>query len=241
MLFTLLLACNTAPNIEGIWAILLPAADGATCQATITHNFLNGEVPDEVQEESAWQTSSDTTTSQGLLLVDIVASSRKGATLVQGDRLFPGSRTDEGAWVFNWMGSQTQTDVQSHELGYDYVYDRVDETETTYSLVFDSDILTGTFSATQWADEEWYESDTWPESAVEAGDTGDIPASSWLVHVDGGTVSNTRIESDCTTNDCVLAVTNDCGEDRSITGFRTGYEADDAYDHLAQTGQDQGT
>ena len=34
----------------------------------------------------------------------------------------------------------------------------------------------GTFANTQWADQEWKESDTWPESAVEAGETGDMVA-----------------------------------------------------------------
>ena len=241
MLLTLLAACNSANSIEGIWAILLPAAGGATCQATVTHNFLKGEVPAEVEEESAWQTGSETESSESLLLVDIVGSTRKSATLVQGNQLLPGTKNEDGAWVFTWTGSEIETDTKKHDLGYDYVHDRVDESYTTLTLVFDRDILTGTWSESAWTDEEWNEADSWPETITEVGESGIIPASTWLNHIDGATVTNTRVEADCVTNDCVLQVTNDCGEDRAINGFRTGYRDDDAYDHLQGTGQPEGT
>ena len=242
MLISLFLACNTGSGIEGVWALLVPPSVGESCQQTVTHNFLKGSLPTEVEEQSDWQTDSDEDASGSLVLVQIMGSSRKGATLVLGDRLYPGQRGEGGVWTFDWTGSETDTETRDHALGYAYTYDRVQDDSTAMTLSFDGDILTGTWEASSFDDREWGETDSWPDTITEVGETGSVPSGDYLVSVDDGSaVTNARGSAEWTTTECVLNVTVDCSESRELNGFRTGYRDDDAYDHLAGTGQPEGT
>lgn len=248
MTLLLTLACAKAKDIDGIWAISIPAVTSAeeTCSDSVEHNFTEAYIPDDDEEVTgAWSDETELDQSDSLVLVQITRQSKTEAVLLQGARTYLGTEAD-GKWTFVWSGTEDEATTRTHVDGYDYTATTHTEVVTTITLTKEGDGIKGTWSSETVTDGEWAESDAWSEEITEVAERGQLPSNAYLV-VDvaggGGTrpAENERDRAECSGTNCELSVTTSCSRDREYTGFITGYETEEAYGHLVNAGQPAGT
>ena len=239
----LLTACAGSKDVDGIWAMVIPAAVEADCSESISHNFTDAYVPDEDDDEDLpFTTETESESSEALQLVQIIRHSKKEATLVRGTRAYPGTITD-GKWTFEWEGNAIDTVTQTHQDGYDFASDEDVTTTTTVTLLKDGDVISGTWTGVVHTVGGYTETDAWSSEITEIGDRGQLPSADYLVTDVTGTerpAENERDFAECSGSECELDLDITCTSERSYTGWRTGYEDEDAYGHLGAAGQPAG-
>lgn len=244
-MFPLLLACAGSKDIDGIWAIVIAPTPDPECSESISHNFTDGFVQDEDDESTApFEADQDTEQSDALQLIQITRHSKREATMLRASRAYPGELGEGGGWNFEWEGNEVTTITQTHRDGYDYAAD-IDVTLTTsVTLRKDGDTISGLWTTTTHTVSGYTETDAWSAEITEIGEKGQIPSSQYLVRDAGGTirpVDNERDFAECSGTECELDLDITCGTDREYTGYRTGYEEEDAYGHLGNAGQPAGS
>lgn len=253
---SLLGACGG--SIDGIWMLYIPASDiGASeCEESVTHNFSDGyQLETEEDDIGPWTSDSENTQSDGLSFVQIVQSGGKSAVLISGSNAYPGTK-ESGVWTFEWEGSEDETSTMTHELGYAYTSDSTSTSTYTLALTLKGGNAEGSITSASASDAEYTESDRWGEQTSPVVESvGQIPSDMYLVH-DGfdfdkktgeqtpfteRQLQNSRDDYECTSDPCELSVTSTCASDNDVTGSRTGFADDDAYDHMASVSQRSGT
>ena len=253
---SLLGACGG--GIDGIWMLYIPATDvgESECEETLTHNFSNGYTLEEEDDDfSPWTSESESTQSDGLNFVQIVQSGGKEAVLISGSDAYPGTK-EAGVWVFEWEGSEDTTNDMTHELGYAYAEDSNSSSTYTLSLTLKGGNATGSITSASSSVADYTESDRWGEQTAPVVESvGQIPSEMYLVY-DGfdfdkktgeqtpftaRQLQNTRDSYECTADPCELSVSSSCSSDSDVTGTRTGFADDDAYDYMSSVNQRSGT
>lgn len=244
-----LFTCGCLGGPWGVWLLEVPyvSEDAEECTEEVTHNFTGATVVEEEEDDGDYTSETTSDRSSSLLFVQIETNSKGEAILVANGEVYPGTETDSGGWVFEWVGteSNTQEDTYTSEYAYTAVTDA--QETAAYSLTFEGKSLSGTLDSTSLLDAAYTETDTWSEDAsMFIGTQGDIPAATYL-EVEGegprgGTspASNAYDAEDCDDSSCELTVTSDCYTTRQVTGTLTGY-TDESYDAVEDNQQRSGT
>jgi hypothetical protein len=226
-----LLGCNAeATDIEGIWALMLPNLQDVEedCSEAISHNFTEGQVPEEDDEiETRFDEEIETTRSDQMTLVQIVRSdvNKDEAMLFAGARAYPGKETDKGSWLFTWEGSEITDRTQTHVDGYEYT-ELIDEARVASIRVNVS-------------------KDAWSEEITEIDANGQMPSSTYLVvEIGSGSLTplfNSRDRADCDGDACELELDISCTNEREFSAIKTGFDDETVYEDVAGAGQQAGT
>lgn len=227
-----------AASIEGVWALKLPVnTDGDACDEKLSHNFT------DVEENTADTGSSDWTEDisyDGSPAVELVAieQTSTGATLIWGGGVYPGTKNGE-AWSFSWDTTGTYSDVRSLDE-YSYSQSSDETTSVTYNFTFKGNDLTGKAVIDSESTTAYAETDEWSKKLQDqVGATGQIPASSYL-STKKGPARNAGSAADCEDEDCKLSITTTCSGSGEFTGFRTGFDANEATDGILAADQSAG-
>ncbi|HJN73949.1 MAG TPA: hypothetical protein QGF58_08465 [Myxococcota bacterium] len=243
-MFIFLIACAGSKDIDGIWAILIPGAVEADCSESISHNFTDAFVPDDDEDsDQPFVSEQETESSEAMQLIQITRHSKREATLIKGTRAYPGSLGDNGAWKFEWGGNDITTTTQTHQDGYDYTADEDVTTTTTIRLTKNKETVGGTWTGVTHTIAGYTETDAWSSEITEVGDRGQIPSALYLItDVTGAErpAENERDFAECSGSDCELDLDITCTSEREYSGWRTGYDDEDAYGHLGAVGQPAG-
>ncbi len=246
MTLLLAMACAGAKDIDGIWAISIPAVTSAEeeCSDSISHNFTEAYIPEDEETTDTWTDESEISESAALQLVQITRQSKDEAEMLVGARTYVGT-LKEGTWTFTWDGSDDTATTQSHVDGYDYTAELHTETVTTIRLTKEGDTIKGSWASEMLTQGVWAESDAWSEEITEVSERGNMPSSLYLmIDVPGSgprPADNERDRAECSGTNCELEVTSTCTRTRDYTGFITGYDTEEAYGHLTTAGQPAGS
>jgi hypothetical protein len=199
-------------GIEGIWAFAFPVDTSAqSCEDTIDENFKEYDVPEgEIQDTGGvgLEYEEDYTGSPYVVMAAIEQVGGE-ANLVFGGNIYPGVK-DGGSWAFSWETSGKAT---------------------TFTLTIKGNDLTGIAEGTSRSTVAYVEADEWgPSAQDQVGSGGDIPAGNYLVNADGDNARNRAEEAECTGGDCELKITSTCKGDMDFTGWRSGFDVNDAGD-----------
>ncbi len=246
-----LLGCNgEATDVEGIWALMVPNLQDIEedCSESVSHNFTDGQVPDDDDEiETRFSDEVDTTRSDELVLVQVVRSdvNKDEALLVSGARIYPGKEVDKGAWVFEWEGQEVTERVQSHADGYDYT-ELIDEARvSTIRLNLSKDGSSGTWTEETVTAASYTETDAWSEEITEVSADGQMPSSKYLVvEIGAGSLvplTNSRDRADCGGTACELDLDISCVNEREYSAMKTGYDDETVYENVSGAGQQAGS
>ncbi len=243
--FPLALLLSGCSAFSGLWLFEFetPSDDNEECTDSVGHNFTGATVVDD--DGTGSYTSERTTVYSNSLVFGRLQGNGGGqATLVLADEVYPGTDMGDGRWVFQWIGTAVITQLDSHELGYDYSEDRDAETTETLTLTFAGDTVTGDVESQAVSFRDYSESDQWNEDvALDVGDRGQIPSNVYL-EVDNKGMMNPAFNewdvSECSDANCTLTVDSDCTTSWSVTGYRTNFGEDD-YDAVQGAGQEPGT
>lgn len=243
-MYLFLIACSGSKDIDGIWAMVLPTVPEADCSESVSHNYTDAYVPDEDDDtDLPFVSEADSEESEALQLVQITRHTKKEATLVRGTRAYPGTLGEGGKWTFEWVGNEITSTTQTHQDGYDFASDEDVTTTTTITLTKDKESVVGTWTATTDTVAGYTESDAWSSEITEVGERGQIPSALYLETDVTGTArpaENERDFAECSGDDCELDLVISCSTEREYSGWRTGYEDEDAYAHLGAAGQPSG-
>jgi hypothetical protein len=233
-------ACSSDPT--GIWLVTLtPDAEGVQCSETITENFIRGHEPDESTSES-WTTEESQSFAQELAFVEILETLDQESVLVWGDEAWPGV-WNAAYWEFTWSDNTDESSSLTHEGGYSYSQSGSESTVDTIDWTTDKDTALGELLTTSTIQTVWEESDIWNESvASEIGQTGSIPAASFLVELLPGAetetaVSNAYSSPECESNPCRIQLDSTCTQLWTFTAVRTQPPSESGYVDLAGSGQ----
>jgi hypothetical protein len=233
MIFRLLAGCATDPSGTWLFTVEVTEAASDACTTTVTHNMVDAHEPASVEADPAWTATTERSGSPRLVLGRVAVDGLTGVLIV-GDRVFPGSGTEAGAWTFAWTTSSAISESESHSSGYVLRHEAESEVTERVAGTFTEDAFSGTWESTSAATEHWNESDTWSvEAGASVGQHGDAPTVTYLVFDDeaseSGTVpaENSREILDCTDSECVLDVSTACVGAPAATGARTSLEGDD--------------
>jgi hypothetical protein len=238
--------------------LYIPASElgDSECDESITHNFSDGYILETEDDEiGPWTDDSESTESDGLSFVQIVQSSGKSAVLIAGSNAYPGIK-ESGVWTFEWEGAADNDTTMAHELGYAYTEVSTSTSTYTLALTLKGGNASGSITSASSTDADYTESDRWGEQTSPVVDSvGQIPSSLYLVHdgfdFDKGTgeqapfteraLQNSREDYECTSDPCELSVSSTCSSDDDVSGTRTGFVDDDAFDYMATVNQRSGT
>jgi hypothetical protein len=219
-------------GIEGIWAFAFPVDTSAqSCEDNIDENFKEYDVPEgEIQDTGGvgLEYEEDYTGSPYVMMAAIEQVGGE-ANLIFGGNIYPGVK-DGGSWAFSWETSGKGTTKASFD---DYSYRSTSESSstTTFTLTIKGNDLTGIAEGTSRSTVAYVEADEWGSSAQDqVGSGGDIPAGNYLVNADGDNARNRAEEAECTGGDCELKITSTCKGDMDFTGWRSGFDVNDAGD-----------
>jgi hypothetical protein len=246
-----LLGCNAeATDIEGIWALMLPNLQDVEedCSEAISHNFTEGQVPEEDDEiETRFDEEIETTRSDQMTLVQIVRSdvNKDEAMLFAGARAYPGKETDKGSWLFTWEGSEITDRTQTHVDGYEYT-ELIDEARVASIRVnVSKDGTKGTWTEETVTAATYTETDAWSEEITEIDANGQMPSSTYLVvEIGSGSLTplfNSRDRADCDGDACELELDISCTNEREFSAIKTGFDDETVYEDVAGAGQQAGT
>ncbi len=231
-----LAACSS--GIQGVWMIEVPMAAEDECADSIDHNF-NGAtaVEDDGSIPGGLQIDETSEASPSLIVVAIEQLSGTNATLLVGNNIYPGTKTDTG-WSFSWeqVGESSRDESVAN---YSYSLQSTASSLTTWTVSAEGDLLSADVEAESSQERAWSEADMWNEEAQGFVSSSQIPSAAFLtVEREGNTLPATnsvdREECDST---CELTVTTTCSGATELTGTRTGYEIEDMGDKAINAGQ----
>jgi hypothetical protein len=233
-------ACSSDPT--GIWLVTLtPDAGGVQCSETITENFSRGQEPEESTSEG-WTTEESQSFAQELAFMEILETVDQQSVLVWGDEAWPGI-WNASYWEFTWSDSSDESSSLSHAGGYSYLQSGSESIVDTIDWNTEKNTTTGELLTTSTSQTVWEESDIWNESvASEIGQTGSIPANSYLVELIPGAEAETAVNNsystpECESNPCRIQLDTTCAQLWSFTAVRTQAPPDSGYVDLAGSGQ----
>lgn len=232
MLLVLLGGC--AP-VWGTWMFTreVTLATGDECLDSISHNFVGAYEPITAGDDPAW-TDTDTGEYSPEIFFARVEQTGDGAVFITGTgEALPGTRQDSGDWLFYWTNLTNSSEDTAHTTG--YTYSHTGESTDTFRVqgTFTGDTFEGTWEQESSDYDTWTESDTWSdEAAATVGTTGAIPASTYLLVIDGTgaevSASNAQATYDCGKTGCTLTVSSSCAYRYTLTGVATGFAGDDS-------------
>ncbi len=232
MLLLSLLACA---DPWGTWMftkeVTLPTGD--ECLDDVLHNFVGAYTPIEAGDDPSW-TAEETGEQSAEVLFGRVEGTDDGAVLVLGTEALPGSRQDDGSWLFYWTNSSSGADGLDHVTGYTFDHSYDSNATLRVQGTFEGGVFTGTWESETSDVDAWVESDTWSaEAAVGVGGTGEIPSGDYLLRIDATsgaetTATNTQEAFDCGEAGCTLTVSESCAWRYTLTGVATELTPDDA-------------
>lgn len=231
-------------ELSGLWLfeIETPGEDNEVCTETVDHNFTDATVIED-DGTDAYTSTRTTENSNSLAFVRFQDNGDGTGTLVMGNLAYPGTELGDGQWRFEWTGSSVMSQVDSHELGYDYTVDRDTTSVSTLTFTFAAESGSGDVTLDVLESLQYSESDTWSEEVMnEIGERGSIPAAAYLeTAVQDQTVptSNRWEDSDCGADECLLSIDSDCTTTWTATGYRTLFD-DEEYDAVQNAGQAPG-
>ena len=231
----LLLACKKEEDISGTWMFTetITAPTGEECISNdIRHNFTDAYPPEPVEEEEDPWTSETEQDLSPQIFFGRLEEATGGMVLILGTAVYPGESTGENAWSFSWTRETSQQDETAHASGYLLSSDSDSSTKTSIVGSFKEGAFAGQLKTDSISDAQWTESDTWSdEASATLGTTGLIPASTYLVRLDGTGVevpaSNDYATFDCDDSDCTLSVSTTCDYAYTLTGVQTSFTPDD--------------
>jgi len=255
----LLAALSTAcaPDIiDGVWQFSMQATDQAAdaCTESVSHNFTFGWVPAEAEEDPDWIESEDEALSDQIFYGLITSTGLDAASLIIGTEAYPGVHESDGSWTFVWTSMTTSSDENAHASGYEFS-DTADQTrEVTFELQNDGDVLQGTQYSTEATTQNWSESDSWNDKALQNylaanGNRGQIPSFNYLVTDDDDPKSppgttlplyNEAESFDCDDDPCMLNRMTGCDESWPIDAVRTTLSTGEDYEGVVGAGQQSG-
>ncbi len=230
----------------GVWLFTIAetAATGDECDESVFHNFAEAELPEESEEESDWTEQESADQSERVTFGHIAASGDSYLLIIDGWVLPQAEGGSELQHTFQWEQSELRDSSASHAAGYLFI-DETEQTETTrLVLTFPETapkegaaVITGTWESESTSLQSWEEADTWPDDeGFEIGETGQIPAGSWLVVEETDTESgelvqsaavNTRDASECSETPCVLTVNSACLYSYSLSAEHSDIDPSD--------------
>jgi len=238
--FALLLTGCGSP--DGMWVLQIPMVevDPDACTTEVTHNFKDAtERTDPGDTGATGLTVEETATGSDALMMVAIASEGKTATLLLGNRLYPGTK-DGGSWTFEWTNQGETTSTSTFESDYSYEESTKATTVTTLSFELSGNELSGTANTKDTTQADYKESDEWPRSAEDVvGTTGRIPAGLYL-EKQQGQVRNVSDVADCSGNNCELGLSYSCTGKGKLTGWRSGFDVSDVSDPALEGSQPSG-
>jgi len=238
------LVSSGCSSFSGLWLFEFetPGDDNQVCTEAVDHNFTGATV---TADDGSGQYTSERTAldSNSLAFVRFEDHGDGTGTLVMNNLVYPGTDNEDGKWTFEWTGSSVDSQIDSHELGYDYTDDHDTTQVSTMSLTFTDGSVTGDVVVQTLDLRAYTESDTWAEQVMkEIGDRGRIPAGTYLEIDDGKRilpVSNGWEDSDCDDADCMLTIDSDCTTTWNASGYLTPF-GEEEYDAVKNSGQTAG-
>jgi hypothetical protein len=232
MLLLNLLACGGP--VWGTWMftkdVTLPT--GSECLDDLTHNFVGAYEPIAAGDDPSW-TETDTGDMSPEVFFARVEQTATGAVLVTGTEALPGDQQDDGSWLFYWTGTERTTESLDHVTG--YAYDHTADATDTLRIAgtIEANSFTGTWEYETSLIDAWTESDSWSEEAAAyVGGTGNLPASTYLLVIDGaGTevaATNTQAAYDCGETGCTMTASESCAYRYTLTGQATEFDPADS-------------
>jgi hypothetical protein len=233
MLLVSLLGC--ASPVIGTWMFTRQVTPntGDECTTSLTHNFVGAYEPIQPGEDTAWESATTGEYSPELFFGRVEQADGGDAVLIIGTAILPGTRGKGGEWAFTWTGSDDANETDTHISGYQYVHD----SSTSEKLVIAGDFGGGEFSGSHDTETSstgsWTENDVWsPEAAAYVGESGQIPASSYLLRIDtNGAESaayNAREAYDCGQSGCTMTRQQTCAYRYDLTAVMTTFDDDAA-------------
>lgn len=235
-----LLSACVRQSPEGIWLVELPYVESEACTTQVQHNFTEAYVPGEVaEEEDEWVEDSTVDYSPMLFFAQIAVESNELAVMVTNDEIWPGSRNDEGAWVFAWEGSEVTDSTMVHETGYAYTEVSASRNISRLTMTLDGDVAQASWRSELRGEATWTESDAWDrDSGVYYSE---LPAHLYLESDTQDYVENTDDGDECGGEFCELQVVESCADTAPVTMTRVGFEDEDTYEHLEDDSRTYGT
>jgi hypothetical protein len=231
MLFLSLFAC--ASPMVGTWMFTRQVTPntGDECTAVLTHNFVGAYEPIQPGEDTAWQESSSGEYSPEIFFGRVERVQGGDAVLVIGTTVLPGTQGKGGEWAFTWTGSDDSTDGDTHVSGYTFAHQSTRSDKLVIAGDFGAGGFEGTHDTETAATDSWSESDVWtPEAAAYVGESGQIPASNYLLRVDTsgieGATYNAREAYDCGQAGCTMTRQQTCAYRYALTAVSTTFDDD---------------
>ncbi len=226
-----LMGCGDS-GIQGVWAFAIPVdTEAETCEDNIDENFKEYDVAEGDIQDTGGVGLEVEETYEGTPYVVMASIEQVGseANLILGGQIYPGVK-DGSSWVFSWETGGKGTTKASFD---DYSYRSTSDSSstTTFTLSVKGNDLTGLVESKGTSSVNYVESDEWSRTAQDQiGLGGDIPASSYLVNADGESARNRGDEVECSGGDCELKITSTCKGNMDFTGWRSGFDIQDATD-----------
>lgn len=245
-LLTLLSGCS-ALQMQGVWMLFLDARPQDTCQEAVSHNFINA-TSDPASlgggQDDPWTVTESESFSGPMVFAQITKTRKDEALLLIEGLAYPGTRGEGETWTFEWEGRSEDFTTETHSRGYSYSEALQETSLTTINLTFDGEDVAGSVAETGTGLHTWSESDTWNDNLVGMG-AGQIPVGEYLVVVNPmtgaeTTADNPPTEQDCNNEPCSLSISTVCDATRTVSGVKTGYDDEEAYDLLEGYGQLEG-
>jgi len=222
-------------QVDGIWYFVFDIEPLAECSESVTHNYIDAEVPGVDPVDSPWTMTDSQDSSPSAAFGQIVNLEGGRAVLIIDQQTYPGDRVG-GDWVFSWEEFDEVDSSETHESGYTYTGSTSSSSTTTMTMSIKGSEATGPISYGSEQAQSWTETDQWEAPEVGLFDS-QIPAGNHLEDPTGGFVDNRYDVVDCSGQDCELAVITTCATSGTFTATETKYSDEDVFDAVDSAGQ----
>lgn len=234
MMILLTLAC-AAPEIPGTWMFtrtITPETGEECVSGDISHNFDGAYTPELPEETTDWSTEESAEYSPEVFFGRVEAEG-EGMVLILAGKVLVGKDKGDNDWEFSWTNETNGYGEQSHKSEYLFTHSYDSTSTLSVKGTFEKGTFKGDHITETTSTERWTESDSWSdEVSATIGTTGQIPAASVLVRVDGSGAEvpayNDYQTFDCKDSDCTLSKVSSCLYRYDLTGVLTDFTPDDA-------------